>query len=175
MSEFSLMLEKGYFLSFGFWLFCKRGAKVYNRIYATFSTVIGIAVNFWTSFQSTPSKLRTAKNMLLNKRKKTLLEHIYMNMYWRLKWLFLENSVVVSDRSGLKSSSDLNFRQKRCRERRGGRPLNMFKATKFRATVCWGSPQPPFIRVSGWSNTCTIYEGCHGLYMLWTSCRHTSY
>ena len=42
----------------------------------------------------------------------------------------LENSVIVSDRSGQKSSSDLNFRQKRCRERRGGRPLNMFKTTK---------------------------------------------
>ena len=28
----------------------------------------------------------------------------------------LENSVIVSDRSGQKSSSDLNFRQKRCRK-----------------------------------------------------------
>ena len=58
-------------------MFCKRGAKVYNRIYATFSTVIGIAVNFLTSFQSKPSKLKTAKNIPLNPRKNTIGAYIY--------------------------------------------------------------------------------------------------
>ena len=35
--------------------------------------------------------------------------------------------------------------------------MNMFKTTKFRATVCWGSSQHPFIRESRWNNTCTKY------------------
>ena len=82
----------------------------------------------------------------------------YMNIL-KVEMFLLESSVIVSDRSGQKSSSDLNFRKKRCRERRGGRPLNMFKTTKFGASVFWGSSQHPFIREGGWSNTCTIYEG----------------